>query len=175
MTHRIIRGLLWAHQAARAPHQPTKRRRGAKAIGLRYEKALAKALPSARHGLWFEFADANGRGFCQPDFLIELFGVPFVLETKLRDCCGGLAQIAELYQPVMSMVLGKRVCGIAIVRTLSALPPSITAHQGLREAANAALGGTPSVLLWREGYPLVLGPHKGAAGACALDTSSMPA
>lgn len=171
MSHRAVNGLLWARQALRAPHREPKRKRGAKAIGIRYEKALAKALPSARHGLWFEFCDTNGRGYCQPDFLIELLGAPFVLEAKLRDVSGGLAQIMELYQPVLREVLGQPVFGIAIVRTLSVLPPRVVAWHNLREAALAALRGTPSVLLWREGYPLVLGPHSPPPSPQGLDTS----
>jgi len=81
------------------PISPKGRPKGAKAAGLRYEKALAAAIPRAEHGQWFEFTDLNGPGHCQMDLLIVGNKRVVILECKLTDVQTGRAQLGR---PVFS-------------------------------------------------------------------------
>lgn len=119
MSVRIISGLQYAHtcptpQHASGVHRP----KGAKAHGLRYEKAVAKALPFARHGQWFQFLDVNGLGTCQTDLLLEFPELVVVLEAKYTWTLTGHVQVERLYKPVVEKALGKPVVGMVICRTL---------------------------------------------------------
>lgn len=94
------------------------RPRGAKAAGLRYERAFAKALPAARHGLWFAFVDANGAGNCSPDFVLAHGTYLTVFECKLSDKSYAKDQLRELYMPVLRHVYKLPVRGIVVTKTL---------------------------------------------------------
>lgn len=119
MTVRIISGLQYAHQCPTPQHaQGVRRPRGAKAHGLRYEKSVAKALPLAAHGRWFQFLDANGIGTCQTDLLLEFKDLVVVLEAKYTWTLTGHVQVERLYQPVVAKALGKPVVGLVICKNL---------------------------------------------------------
>jgi hypothetical protein len=78
-----VEGLIWGVPlGARPDCIPVSRPRGAKALGVKYEKALAGALPGWKHGQWFQFKDINGYGYCQVDLMIELEACVIVLEAK---------------------------------------------------------------------------------------------
>lgn len=147
MAHRVVRGLQWARFAEKAPFG-TPRGKGAKALGLRYERLLAKALPSAVHGAWFEFQDSNGRGFCQPDLLTQLGETLVVLEAKYSWVPEGQTQIEYLYKPVLEKVYEKRVIGIVVCKTLR---PGVIGRivSTLDDALSSALNGEVTVLHWQ--------------------------
>lgn len=120
MTFRTIVGLHYAARCLRPAHIPKSRPKGAKAAGLRYEKALSAAIPRAEHGQWFEFKDLNGPGHCQMDLLIEGSKRIVVIECKLSNVEQGRAQLEELYFPIVRMVWpDKKPLGIVAARHLS--------------------------------------------------------
>lgn len=118
MTTRIITGLKFASRCTKPPHVGISRPRGAKAHGVRYEKQLAKGLPLARHGQWFQFVDANGLGTCQTDLLLEFPEVVVVLEAKYTWTLMGHVQVERLYKPVVEMAYGKPCIGMVVCKAL---------------------------------------------------------
>jgi len=104
MSFRSIVGLEYAALCLRPAHIPKSRPRGVKAAGLRYEKALAAAIPRAEHGQWVEYRDLNGPGHCQMDLLIEGSKRIVVIECKLTDVEQGFGQLRDLYFPIVEMV-----------------------------------------------------------------------
>lgn len=140
----------------------TRARKGAKAYGLRYERAFAKAASWALHGQWFEFRDSAGPGHCQTDFLARFFDLAVILETKLSDVEQGRKQLRGLYEPVVQKALGLRPVGIVVVRHLTHLKETrgtYRVHETLASAITQALAdpGRLPVLHWRERGPLGLG------------------
>lgn len=103
---------------------PKSRPRGTRAAGLRYERSLAKYLPSASHGQWFEFEDKFGAGYCQPDFLLNFRPrCMIVLECKLSWTFDAVEQLDNLYRPVVEKVFGVPAVGIVVTKNLARLPP----------------------------------------------------
>jgi hypothetical protein len=93
--------------------------RGTKAKGLKFERDIAKLLgPLAHHGQWFEFWDANGRGYCQPDIVFQTGGNIYILEVKLTNILEAMEQLYGLYIPVVSKALGQTARGIIVARHL---------------------------------------------------------
>jgi hypothetical protein len=113
---RVVDGLQWVEQAE-SPW-PKSRPRGAKGEGLRFEKALAKRLLGARHGLWFKFQDFNGIGYCSPDFIVNYEQFVLVIEAKLTDTDEGRAQIEQLYSPVLQMHYRRPIRGVLVCKNL---------------------------------------------------------
>lgn len=113
MPYRKVQGLYLARKAT-CPHQASRAPRGVKALGLVYERAVARALPGALHGQWFYFEDANGPGYCQPDLLVQ----GWILEVKLSDTQEALGQLTDLYLPVVTAALGGQWRGLKIVKYL---------------------------------------------------------
>lgn len=155
MSHRVIDGLKWAQLDEVGPGFGRSRPRGRKAAGLRYERELAKALPSAKHGQWIRFADRHGLGFAQPDFLIELRDVVVVLETKYTWVAEGHSQIELLYRPLVETIWRKPVIGIVVAKVLTPDCRQLAVWRSLDEALNAGLGGERSgVWHWIGSGPL---------------------
>lgn len=102
---------------------PKSRPRGTRAVGLRYERSLAKYLPSASHGQWIEFEDRNGAGFCQPDFLLNFRPRCMVmLECKLSWTFDAVEQLDNLYRPVVEKVFGVPAVGVVVTKNLTNFP-----------------------------------------------------
>ena len=117
---RNVVGLQYAALCLRPAHIPRSRPKGAKAAGLRYEKALSAAIPRAEHGQWFEFRDLNGPGHCQSDLIIVGQKRVVVIECKLTEVDQGRAQLRVLYFPIVEMVWpDKKPLGIVAARHLS--------------------------------------------------------
>ena len=113
-------GLQYAAMCLRPAHIPKSRPKGAKAAGLRYEKALAAAIPRAEHGQWFEFWDMNGPGHCQTDLLLVGNKRVLVIECKLTEVQVGRSQLTDLYFPIVRRVWpDKEPLGIVAARHLS--------------------------------------------------------
>lgn len=93
--------------------------RGIKALGRRYEAAVAKQLGrDAARGVWWSYRDANGPGLCQTDFLIVGETWAVVLECKHTWTAEGMEQLQDLYLPVVRMALDRRVVGVQVCKHL---------------------------------------------------------
>lgn len=151
MAHREVSGLQWAVPCARPGCIPRSRPRGAKAAGLRYERELAKALPQAKHGQWWEFRDARGRGFCQTDLLLPLGTGTLVLEAKYTWTPEGHSQLERLYLPVVRKAGHSWAVGVVVCRALLPSTPREAICGSLGEAYSRAALGLPAVLHWFSG------------------------
>jgi len=137
---------------------PIGRPRGVKALGLRYERELAKVLSGARRGVWFEFEDSRGHGFCQVDFLVPVGGRPVVLEAKYTWTLEGHEELEGLYLPVMRGVRGlERALGLVVCKKLTeGTLASARSFGDLTSAVEWAEGGERAVLHWIGNGPLLL-------------------
>jgi len=118
ISHRAVVGLKWARLAAKPPFGVPRGARGAKAAGLRYEKAFARALPEALHGKWIEYCDSNGPGYAQPDFILVGQSAGLVLETKYTQCEAGWSQPRDLYVPLCEAIWGIKFFPVQVCRAL---------------------------------------------------------
>lgn len=119
---------------------PRSRSRGVKALGHRYEKAVAKQLGhNARQGVWWAYRDANGPGLCQTDFIIvgEVWAV--ILECKHTWTFEGMEQLQDLYIPVVEKALDKRAIGVQVCKHLTS--DAYDVFNDLESAVNAARTG----------------------------------
>jgi hypothetical protein len=127
---------------------PQSRPRGVKAYGVRYEKALAARLPVAQRGIWWEFVDANGPGYCQTDFIIDLPGGIVILECKYTWVAEGHIQIENLYKPVVEQARGCPVAGLVVVKKLTPGMNGTRVVSSLEEALRLESLGFRVVLHW---------------------------
>lgn len=158
--HRVVEGLRWAEARPEGPWGAKgSRPRGAKALGVAYEKALARALPDAKRGQWWKFDDVNGGGWCQTDLLLEGASSVLVLEAKLSWVMQGHTQLELLYKPVLEMALGKPLLGVVVCKTLrSGMPHSVSIVSDLPSALALARSGRRVVLHWIGNGPLLPRP-----------------
>lgn len=136
MSHRVVEELSWAGAAPRPRFARESRSRGAKAKGRSFERSVAKALPGAIHGQWFEFRDRNGPGWCQPDLFLELNWGILVLEAKYTWVPEGFTQMERLYKPVLEKIFCKPVQGVQICKVLT---PEARAFPIVSEFSEAAI------------------------------------
>jgi hypothetical protein len=102
MTRRV-EGLRWARRLEERPSCiPVGRPRGQKADGVRFERMLAQAFHPSSHGVWWEYSDRNGRGYCQTDFVFRSGETLVILECKLTWKPEAEFQLTRLYKPVVS-------------------------------------------------------------------------
>ncbi len=164
MSYRAILGLKYAVPSVAPSHAGKGRPRGAKAHGVRFERELAKALPVARHGQWFQFIDQNGHGWCQPDLLLEFAGCVVILEAKYTWTEAGHGQVEYLYKPIVSRAFGKPAFGLVVCRSLTSDMPEVIVQAHLGEALAWAQKGKRVALHWLGGasfLKLALGSHFG--------------
>lgn len=133
MSHRSIIGLISA-EPAKSPWIKTKRPRGVKGLGIKYERDVAKAVGGI-HNPWFRFVDTVGPGYCCPDIVLDIPEGLFVLECKLSDKELAKSQLTELYIPVLSYVYQRPVRGIVVTKHVTAQSTNIC--ESLREAIAA--------------------------------------
>lgn len=145
---RQICQLEWARPCQRPAGIPIGRPRGAKLAGIRYENSLARALPQAKHGQWFEFRDQVGSGYCQPDLLLGEDGICWILEVKYSWTIDGHRQLEGLYLPVVAKAIARPVRGLVVCRRLTEGMKGITVARSLEEAARLALDGKRVALHW---------------------------
>lgn len=134
---------------------PKGRPRGLKAAGCRYERAFGEAAAqrACAVGPWFQFADINGRGFCQPDVLFRAASGEYVVaECKMTDFAAAERELEQLYIPVVRAALAKPTVGLIVLRHLNPIIVSEHAERifsGLEEALYAAPKlKVPPVLHW---------------------------
>lgn len=129
--HRVIDGLRWAQMPK---HKPpgclgvSKRLRGAKAEGRRFENNVVKMLKAweqvgqlpanLQAGQWFEFEDKHGHGYCQPDILLYDREKIVILECKLTQTDVAFEQMEELYVPVLQRAFGLEVFTVQVCKNL---------------------------------------------------------
>ncbi len=140
MSRIVVGQVAWAKRCAKPAAIGKSRPRGAKAQGLRYEKLVAKAMPFAVYGPWFEFFDGNGYGYCQPDLLIIESDRVIVLECKLSDYYAGYSQIERLYKPVLRTTFSRPVVGAVICKVLRSDAPKQLVCASLSEALGKSQG-----------------------------------
>ena len=66
----------------------------------------------------FDFVDANGKGYCQPDVILELPERVVVIEVKLSQTWYGDEQIRQLYLPVVEHFYKKPVVPVQMFRNI---------------------------------------------------------
>ena len=94
---------------------------GAKAAGLRFERALARALPRAVHSQWFHYLGQDGPAWCQTDLLLIGAKTVVVIEAKLGDYAGAQMQLGVLYLPVLAAAYPTSTTACAAVVAVAAL------------------------------------------------------
>lgn len=72
--------------------------------------------------MWLEYYDVNGRGFCNPDIVLEADDRVLVLECKLTQTDVAQAQIEQLYKPCLKFMWAKPVFGVGVFRNLTRQP-----------------------------------------------------
>lgn len=143
---RLVEGLLWAQKAKASPW-PKAKLSGTALQGKRFENRIARALPAAEHGPWFEFCDSNGKGFCSPDLVLRLPKAVLLLEVKLTWTFEAVAQLFGLYRPILAKVEDQPIfCGV-ILQGIGRERPPLPFVSSLREMFFAPPGPLPPVLL----------------------------
>lgn len=177
MVVRPVEGLLWARPCERPDFVPNSRPRGAKAAGLRYERAFVKYLqPGVIHGQWFEFEDASGLRYCQTDVLYPLsLHLLAVVELKYTLVDSAWDQLLDLYGPVVEAAYNIP-CGLVTV--FKNFPRSdmgkLALHDNLMDATTFSRDtGTVSLLHW-VGQPLIPKPNRRTAGILATIRGRRP-
>lgn len=145
---RRIDRLRWARPCAPPGFPSNPHLRGKKAAGLRYERALAEAIPRSVRGQWFEFEDQNGHGYCQPDVLLQHGAAQVIFEAKLSMTLTALVQLEHLYCPVVERAFGGRAVGIIVTRHLRGIEDQFKVVASLEEAISVAKRGRRVVLHW---------------------------
>lgn len=160
MAHRRVTGLISAVACGwpqiipkpRTPH-------GAKAQGIYYERQLARMMPWARHGQWFDYRDYEGKGYCQTDLLIEREEFVVVLECKHTWTVEGHTQLEQLYRPVVERALRRPMFGVVVCKYLTPETPRPIISGDLGSAFELARTGSQSVWHWlAKSVPLGLTP-----------------
>jgi len=148
--------ILTAALAERPGNFPVARPRGAKAEGLRYERAVHGALPGAIRGQWFRYEDSEGVHYCQTDVLIAGVNRILIVECKLTWVEDGANALKYLYVPVCETVYGRHALGLVACRRLprEGIPPGIKICANLDDAVQGTLAGKSVVLHWRPNTPI---------------------
>lgn len=149
MKSRIVHNLQRAEFAKQPPSFRAIVRRGTRRQGIKYEEAVALALPAASRGVWFKYWDDNGPGYCQPDFILPHYtGRVLILEVKRTDCTGARRQLEHLYKPVVEHVYKLPACGIVVAKYTSVDTPEDLLCDNLLDALKIAKGGWFPTLHW---------------------------
>jgi hypothetical protein len=155
---RLVSDLRWAQQLDGWPDSiPRSRVRGVKALGRRYETAVAHQLGSeATRGVWWTYRDSRGPGLCQTDLIINGTSYVVILECKHTWTAEGMDQLRYLYIPVVEMATGKQALGIQVCKHLVPYHTGLV-YPCLEDAVAAAKAGyKPQVTLhWRGVGPLL--------------------
>ena len=129
----------FAAPCLRPPWIKANRPRGAKAAGLRYERALAKAVPLALHGQWFQYRTSDGPAWCQTDLLLLGKKRAIVIEVKLSDYLGARVQVQNLYLPVLRAAYPHlEPFGVIVLRSLEQVPADIEVFESLAPALRSS-------------------------------------
>ena len=99
--------------------KPKRLPKGARGRGYSWERKVKKWLEKTYENViydrWISFEDANGKGFAQPDFVLEHKEHIIVVETKLTETENGYRQLNHLYAPLLGVIYSpKEVFGIQL-------------------------------------------------------------
>jgi hypothetical protein len=122
-----------------APCTLPRGRTSAQLKGLRYQRALGRALTRNLQGItitpepWYEYIRQCDNGtvecnICAPDFLLEKDDTGIVIEVKLTFVYGAIDKLTNLYVPTVAISNRnlKRIVPLIITRTLTpSTPPTI--------------------------------------------------
>ena len=149
---RIVRGLKWARRLSGRPAAiPKGRPRGQKALGVRYERDFAREVPEAMPGIWFEFEDSNGHGWCQVDFLLPWAGRVLVIEAKYTWVAEAQVELEGLYLPVVKAAGLPSPVGLVLCKKLVPKMGNVEVVNSI----DAALDAPRPVLHWIGNGPLL--------------------
>jgi hypothetical protein len=150
---RRVVGLRFATPCERPSCIPIGRPRGVKARGIAYERSVAAALQAeygkipVKYGSWFEFHDANGRGYAQVDYLLYVQSLDqyVVGEAKLTDTAEAWRKLREFYLPIVAMATQKRAVGFVVVKNLTpASDPRLVCDSFRATLAKCLNGASPT-------------------------------
>lgn len=114
------------------------RPRGTKALGLRYERAFAKARPEAVHGQWFHYLIDSAPHWCQTDFLFMGKKKIVVAELKLTDYDGARKQLDDLYVLVLRRAYPEhQIIPLIVLRNVGNVPDGVEICDSLKAAVQA--------------------------------------
>lgn len=156
-----VSALQWAKPCLRPAHIPVSRRKkGVKAVGLRYEDRAAEAIYRASNGAstqgqWWEYFDAVlGLRHCQTDVIITGAYDPitdrqnrYIVEVKLTEVEEARSKLEDLYLPIVRRATADNVFGIVVSRHLTRTTARHTVVDSLSAAMRAAHYTIP-VLHW---------------------------
>jgi hypothetical protein len=72
--------------------------------------------PAYQVGPWFQFSDAKGTRWCQPDGIIVRPEDILIVEFKYQHTPDAWAQLRLLYQPVCELVFRRPACVLECVK-----------------------------------------------------------
>jgi hypothetical protein len=137
-------------QAQRCPPQPLPKPTSESAKqGLRYERALVKALQKQGHQLehnpWFVYNDHGMIQHCCPDILVYQHDSPevFVVEVKLTYTPEAARKLIDTYCPIVAAATGWRVVPVIVYR--NATPQALSCPY-----VSLQWRGGRNPLLWKE-------------------------
>lgn len=116
---RQIDRLAWVERTE-SPFGKVSRAKGAKALGLQFERRVGKLASKwfpgdeVLLGPWLRFADAHGEGFAQPDIVCLKAGL--VLECKLGFRAEAFAELEGLYIPLCERLWRRTFRGLVVCK-----------------------------------------------------------
>lgn len=119
---RVVEGLLSATWADCKIYPIPKGLTPPQRLGRRYQRRLGRHLRELFPGFeikeepWILFEDSNGSGAASPDFVLHLYNMILLVESKLTFTLEGVRQLLGLYQPLLEMLEP----GVPIVPILAA-------------------------------------------------------
>lgn len=138
----------WVRPCSRPLSIRRSRARGAKAHGVRYEKAFAERVRDSVHGQWFEWQDGSGKHWCQTDLLFRRQGALVVAECKYSWTLEGFQQLEGLYLPLLRALAPElEVLGFQVCRRLLSEVKGITVVGDIPSALAACRAGKRWVTL----------------------------
>jgi hypothetical protein len=155
--------IYWARPINRPGFIPVARPKGAKAVGLRYERAFAKYLApmGCIHGQWFEFEDKSGIRYCQTDLIYPISKWLFALmEVKYTLVDRAYDQLLDLYGPVVEAAYNTRVGLVAVFKNSREDLSKSAYFRDIHSACQWSVDtGGVGLLRW-VGQPIIQAPNK---------------
>lgn len=115
------------------PSLKSKKLKGARARGKTYERKVGKQLAKRAEKLsvdlksqeWLEFTDANGYGYCQPDFYFVCDGFVILVECKLTQTQTAFDQMTKLYMPVLKHIYAMPIIPVQVFKNIKRHTPNL--------------------------------------------------
>lgn len=152
---RRIGGIKWMKEvpAPAFTHGSTRHMSAAQKAGLRFERAMTKALPGWRSRTWFQFSDQNGVGWASPDLFLVQDDCVILIECKLTDTPAAIPQLT-FYRKLLTWHFKRR--SLAVVAAKNVTQASANVVPSLSEALALAHRGV-TYPVWHAPWPERLG------------------